>query len=125
MMFVSTCLPLTFTCEPQNSNIYLYKSRKIPNHSLISDFWTLFQLAQPARLLLEYTGSKYENKFYVCGEGNISMQLTVIILKCPCYIPTKSSPLTLTAPNYDKSCWFDEKPKLGMDFPNVSLTCDY
>lgn len=27
------------------------------------------QLAQPARLLLEYTGTKYENKFYVCGEG--------------------------------------------------------
>ncbi|KAA8591152.1 hypothetical protein FQN60_002095 [Etheostoma spectabile] len=48
-------------------------------------------LAQPIRLLLEYTGTKYEDKFYVCGE----------------------------APDYDKSCWFDEKPSLGMDFPNL------
>lgn len=29
------------------------------------------QLAQPVRLLLEYTGTKYEEKFYVCGEGNL------------------------------------------------------
>lgn len=35
----------------------------------LSDFSTL-QLAQPIRLLLEYTGTEYENKFYVCGEGN-------------------------------------------------------
>lgn len=33
---------------------------------------TYTQLAQPARLLLEYTGTKYEDKFYVCGEGNSS-----------------------------------------------------
>jgi len=54
-------------------------------------YWDIRGLAQPIRLLLEYTGTKYEDKFYVCGE----------------------------APNYDKSCWFDEKPKLGMDFPNL------
>lgn len=27
----------------------------------------------------------------------------------------------ILAPDYDKSCWFDEKHKLGLDFPNVSL----
>lgn len=53
--------------------------------------WSSLQLAQPIRLLLEYTGTKYEDKFYVCGE----------------------------APNFDKSCWFDEKHTLGMDFPNL------
>ncbi|KAM7404603.1 hypothetical protein PAMP_011936 [Pampus punctatissimus] len=54
-------------------------------------YWDIRGLAQPVRLLLEYTGTKYEDKFYVCGE----------------------------APNFDKSCWFDEKYKLGMDFPNL------
>ncbi|XP_068589232.1 glutathione S-transferase Mu 3-like [Cebidichthys violaceus] len=54
-------------------------------------YWDIRGLAQPARLLLEYTGSKYENKFYVCGE----------------------------APGYDKKCWFDVKDKLGMEFPNL------
>ncbi|TNM87188.1 hypothetical protein fugu_007418 [Takifugu bimaculatus] len=54
-------------------------------------YWDIRGLAQPIRLLLHYTGTKYEDKFYVCGE----------------------------APDYDKSCWFDEKQKLGMDFPNL------
>lgn len=56
----------------------------------------LVQLAQPIRLLLEYTGTKYEDKFYVCGE----------------------------APNYDKSCWLDEKPKLGLYFSNLPYLID-
>ncbi|XP_076022604.1 glutathione S-transferase Mu 3-like [Genypterus blacodes] len=59
-------------------------------------YWDIRGLAQPARLLLEYTGTQYEDKFYVCGE----------------------------APNYDKSCWFDEKKKLGMDFPNLPYLVD-
>jgi len=54
-------------------------------------YWDIRGLAHPIRMLLEYTDTKYEDKFYVCGE----------------------------APNYDKSCWFDEKFKLGMDFPNL------
>lgn len=29
---------------------------------------------------------------------------------------------SLPAPDYDKSCWFDEKSSLGMEFPNVSMT---
>ncbi|KAM6976691.1 glutathione S-transferase Mu 3-like [Aplochiton taeniatus] len=54
-------------------------------------YWDIRGLAQPIRLLLEYTGTEYQDKLYSCGE----------------------------APNYDKSCWFDEKPNLGMDFPNL------
>uniref|UniRef100_A0AAR2K109 glutathione transferase n=1 Tax=Pygocentrus nattereri TaxID=42514 RepID=A0AAR2K109_PYGNA len=54
-------------------------------------YWDIRGLAQPIRLLLEYTGTKYEEKVYSCGE----------------------------APNYDKSCWFEEKAKLQMDFPNL------
>ncbi|XP_077401519.1 glutathione S-transferase Mu 4-like isoform X2 [Vanacampus margaritifer] len=54
------------------------------------------KLAQPIRLLLEYTGTTYKDKLYSCGD----------------------------APNYDKSCWFDEKNKLGMDFPNLPYLVD-
>ncbi|XP_076859928.1 glutathione S-transferase Mu 3-like [Brachyhypopomus gauderio] len=54
-------------------------------------YWDIRGLAQPIRLLLEYTGTEYEDKFYSCGE----------------------------APNYDKNCWFEEKAKLKMDFPNL------
>ncbi|XP_056629359.1 glutathione S-transferase Mu 3-like [Triplophysa dalaica] len=59
-------------------------------------YWDIRGLAQPIRLLLEYTGSKYEEKLYSCGEG----------------------------PNYDKSCWIDEKNKIGMDFPNLPYLVD-
>ncbi len=50
-----------------------------------------YQLAQPIRLLLAYTGTEFEDKYYVCGP----------------------------APTFDKSCWFDIKFSLGLDFPNV------
>ncbi|KAI4902297.1 hypothetical protein NFI96_034724 [Prochilodus magdalenae] len=54
-------------------------------------YWDIRGFAQPIRLLLEYTGTKYEEKFYSCGE----------------------------APDYDKSVWFADKAKLKMDFPNL------
>eukprot|EP00063_Salmo_salar_P014963 XP_013989798.1 PREDICTED: glutathione S-transferase Mu 3-like [Salmo salar] len=54
-------------------------------------YWDIRGVRNNINLLLEYTDTKYEDKFYTCGE----------------------------APNYDKSCWFDEKHKLGMDFPNL------
>ncbi|GCC34010.1 glutathione S-transferase Mu 1-like [Chiloscyllium punctatum] len=54
-------------------------------------YWDIRGLAQPIRLLLEYTGTAYEEKLYSCGE----------------------------APNYDKACWFDVKYTLGLDFPNL------
>ncbi|KAM9752640.1 glutathione S-transferase Mu 1-like [Menidia menidia] len=59
-------------------------------------YWDIRGLGQYIRLMLEYTGSKYDNKVYVCGE----------------------------APNYDKSCWFNVKFKLGLDFPNLPYLVD-
>lgn len=59
-------------------------------------YWDIRGLAQPIRLLLEYTGTKFEDKYYVCGE----------------------------APGYDKSCWFDVKFTLGLDFPNLPYYID-
>ncbi|KAJ3585841.1 hypothetical protein NHX12_012249 [Muraenolepis orangiensis] len=59
-------------------------------------YWDIRGLAQPIRLLLEYTDTKYEDKLYVCGE----------------------------APDYDKTCWIDEKHTLGMDFPNLPYLVD-
>nr|XP_020473748.1 glutathione S-transferase Mu 3-like [Monopterus albus] len=59
-------------------------------------YWDIRGPPQPIRLLLEYTGTKYEDKFYKCGE----------------------------APDYDKSCWFNEKEKLGIDFANLPYLVD-
>ena len=55
-------------------------------------YWAIRGLAQPIRLLLAYTGTKFvDTKYQVTG----------------------------TAPNFDKSCWFDIKFSLGLDFPNL------
>lgn len=54
-------------------------------------YWDIRGLAQPIRLLLEYTGEEYEDKQLSCGP----------------------------APTFDKSCWFDSKFSLGLDFPNL------
>ncbi|KAB7505579.1 Glutathione S-transferase Mu 3 [Armadillidium nasatum] len=59
-------------------------------------YWDIRGLAQPIRLLLEYTGTKFEDKYYKCGP----------------------------APDFDKSCWFDNKFKLGLDFPNLPYFID-
>ncbi|KAK2722664.1 glutathione S-transferase Mu 5-like [Artemia franciscana] len=59
-------------------------------------YWDIRGLAQPIRLLLAYTGTDFEDKYYVCGEG----------------------------PSYDKSCWFDTKHSLGLDFPNLPYYID-
>jgi len=59
-------------------------------------YWNIRGLAQPIRLLLEYTGTEFEDKMYECGP----------------------------APDYDKSCWFDIKFDLGMDFPNLPYYID-
>uniref|UniRef100_G3NXU7 glutathione transferase n=1 Tax=Gasterosteus aculeatus TaxID=69293 RepID=G3NXU7_GASAC len=60
-------------------------------------YWDIRGLAQPARLLLEYTGSKYEDKFYVYGD----------------------------APDYSRKSWLDVKDKLGMHFPNDNMKAGY
>lgn len=59
-------------------------------------YWNIRGLAQPIRLLLEYTGEKYVDKKFECGP----------------------------APDYDKSCWFDIKEKLNLDFPNLPYLID-
>ncbi|XP_037540147.1 glutathione S-transferase Mu 3 [Nematolebias whitei] len=59
-------------------------------------YWDIRGLAQPIRLLLEYTNTKYNDKLYACGE----------------------------APDYDKSCWISEKDKLGIDFVNLPYLVD-
>ncbi|XP_004449003.2 glutathione S-transferase Mu 2 [Dasypus novemcinctus] len=59
-------------------------------------YWDLRGLAHSIRLLLEYTGSNYEEKNYTLGD----------------------------APDYDKSQWLNEKFKLGLDFPNLPYLID-
>ncbi|XP_062854448.1 glutathione S-transferase Mu 3-like [Trichomycterus rosablanca] len=59
-------------------------------------YWDIRGLAQPIRLLLEYTGTKYEDKQYSCGE----------------------------APTFDKSSWINDKAKLKMHFCNLPYLQD-
>ncbi|KAM6218734.1 glutathione S-transferase Mu 4-like [Rhynchocyon petersi] len=59
-------------------------------------YWDIRGLAHAIRLLLEYTGSHYEEKKYTMGE----------------------------APDYDRSQWLNEKFKLGLDFPNLPYLVD-
>ncbi|KAM3934493.1 glutathione S-transferase Mu 1-like [Leptodactylus fuscus] len=63
---------------------------------MILGYWDIRGLAHTIRLLLEYTGTPYEEKRYVEGD----------------------------APDYDKSQWLDEKEKLGLDFPNLPYLLD-
>ncbi|XP_036046405.1 glutathione S-transferase Mu 7 [Onychomys torridus] len=59
-------------------------------------YWDIRGLAHAIRLLLEYTGSSYEEKRYTMGD----------------------------APDYDQSQWLNEKFKLGLDFPNLPYLID-
>ncbi|XP_030790953.1 glutathione S-transferase Mu 2 isoform X2 [Rhinopithecus roxellana] len=59
-------------------------------------YWNIRGLAHSIRLLLEYTGSSYEEKKYTMGD----------------------------APDYDRSQWLNEKFKLGLDFPNLPYLID-
>ncbi|XP_066267337.1 glutathione S-transferase Mu 1-like [Branchiostoma lanceolatum] len=59
-------------------------------------YWKIRGLAQPIRLLLEYTGTEYEEKRYECGP----------------------------APDYDRSEWLDVKHSFGLDFPNLPCYID-
>uniref|UniRef100_A0A452IPV0 Glutathione S-transferase n=1 Tax=Gopherus agassizii TaxID=38772 RepID=A0A452IPV0_9SAUR len=63
---------------------------------MVLGYWDIRGLAHAIRLLLEYTGTAYEDKMYSCGE----------------------------APDYDKSQWINEKEKLGLDFPNLPYLID-
>ncbi|KAL4827828.1 hypothetical protein H8958_004965 [Nasalis larvatus] len=59
-------------------------------------YWNIRGLAHSIRLLLEYTGSSYEEKKYTMGD----------------------------APDYDRSQWLNEKFQLGLDFPNLPYLID-
>jgi len=54
-------------------------------------YWATRCIGQPIRLMLEYAGAKWEDKIYQAGPP----------------------------PDFDKSCWFDVKEKLGLAFPNL------
>ncbi len=56
----------------------------------------LIPMLSIARLLLEYTGMKYEDKKLACGP----------------------------APTFDRSAWTDQKFSLGLDFPNLPYYID-
>ncbi|XP_053101333.1 glutathione S-transferase Mu 1-like isoform X2 [Hemicordylus capensis] len=62
--------------------------------TMILGYWDIRGLAHSIRLLLEYTGTPYEEKLYSCGE------------------------------DYDRSQWTSEKEKLGLDFPNLPYLID-
>nr|AHH29301.1 glutathione S-transferase M2 [Macaca fascicularis]AHH29302.1 glutathione S-transferase M2 [Macaca mulatta] len=64
--------------------------------SMTLGYWNIRGLAHSIRLLLEYTGSSYEEKKYTMGD----------------------------APDYDRSQWLNEKFKLGLDFPNLPYLID-
>jgi len=59
-------------------------------------YWDIRGLAQPIRLLLNYTDTQFEDRMLSCGP----------------------------APDYDKSCWYDNKFSLGFDFPNLPYYID-
>jgi len=63
---------------------------------IVLAYWDIRGLAQPIRLLLEYTGNEWEDKYYVCGPP----------------------------PTFDKTCWFSEKQNLGLPFPNLPYLVD-
>ncbi|XP_078500905.1 glutathione S-transferase Mu 1-like isoform X2 [Lissotriton helveticus] len=63
---------------------------------MILGYWDIRGLAHSSRLLLEYTGTPYEDKQYVPGP----------------------------APDYDKSQWLKDKETLGLDLPNLPYLID-
>lgn len=63
---------------------------------MVLGYWAIRGLAQPIRLLLEYTGEKYKDERYECGD----------------------------APSFDRSCWMDKKYSFGLDFPNLPYLLD-
>merc|ERR1712241_1148406 len=59
-------------------------------------YWDIRGLAQPIRMLLEYSGAEYKDIRYKCGP----------------------------APGFDLSEWTSVKPNLGLDFPNLPYLID-
>jgi glutathione S-transferase len=59
-------------------------------------YWDIRGLVEPIRYLLHYVGAEFEDKRYNIG----------------------------AAPEYDRSEWLNEKPTLGLDFPNLPYYID-
>merc|ERR1712168_1172478 len=59
-------------------------------------YWDIRGLAQPIRMLLEYSGADYKDIRYKCGDP----------------------------PGFDLSDWTNVKFKLGLDFPNLPYCID-
>lgn len=62
-------------------------------------YWNIRGLAQPIRYLLEFTGANWSDELY-CQAG-----------------PNDPVP-------FDKSCWFNVKESIGLDFPNLPYMID-
>ncbi|KAM7539091.1 hypothetical protein Aperf_G00000056482 [Anoplocephala perfoliata] len=59
-------------------------------------YWDIRGYTEPIRLLLHYLGVEFKEKLYTFGP----------------------------APDFDRSMWFSEKFKLGLDFPNLPYYID-
>jgi len=74
------------------------KRKREGEGKLVLGYWAIRGLGQPIRLLLEFAKMPYEDKLYHAvrkEDGSV-----------------------------DKSSWFDEKFKLGLDFPNLPYLID-
>uniref|UniRef100_F1SL35 Glutathione S-transferase n=1 Tax=Sus scrofa TaxID=9823 RepID=F1SL35_PIG len=72
------------------------KSTEPSTTAITLGYWDIRGLAHAIRLLLEYTGSNYEERKYMMGDP----------------------------PDYDRSQWLNERSKLGLDFPNLPYLID-
>lgn len=63
---------------------------------MVLGYWKIRGIAAGMRQQLVYCGVEFENKMYEVGD----------------------------APEYSRDVWFNEKPKLGMDFPNLPYFMD-
>lgn len=59
-------------------------------------YWKIRGLAQPIRMLLGYNQVDFVDELYEIGDG----------------------------PDYDRSCWYEAKPKLNLEFPNMPYLVD-
>ncbi|XP_077190307.1 glutathione S-transferase Mu 1-like isoform X1 [Paroedura picta] len=80
---------------------------------IILGYWDIRGLAHAIRLLLEHTGTAYEDKQYSCGEGKESCLWIVFLPSQP-----------FKAPDFDTSAWTNVKNNLGLDFPNLPYLID-
>lgn len=62
----------------------------------MSRYWDIRGLAEPIRMLLSYTKTKYHDQVYVQGDG----------------------------PAFDRSAWTSVKDTVGLDFPNLPYYID-